>query len=70
MYGLLSSSLRKPLAASIDGTPKRKVLVVSSLVAFASAYKDFRWSHAKGHVPGTLFLAVLSLILALIVVMI
>lgn len=35
-----------------------------------TAYKDFRWSHAKGHVPGTLFLAVLSLILALIVVMI
>ncbi|MBN2229068.1 MAG: nitroreductase [Candidatus Thorarchaeota archaeon] len=33
-----------------------------------TAYKDFRWSHAKGHIPGTLFLAALSLLSAFIVV--
>ena len=31
-------------------------------------YKDFRFSHAKGHVWGTFFMAVLSLLLALIII--
>lgn len=33
-----------------------------------TAYKRFRWIHAKGHIPGTIFLAILSLICAFIVV--
>lgn len=32
-------------------------------------YKDFRLSHAKGHIWGTLLMAVLSLILALVIVL-
>ena len=33
-----------------------------------TAYKRFRWSHAKGHIPGTIFLAILSLLTAALVV--
>jgi len=32
-------------------------------------YKDFRISHAKGHIWGTLFIAVLSLLVAFIVIL-
>lgn len=35
-----------------------------------TAYKDFRKSHVKGHVYGTAFLAILSLVIALMVVII
>jgi hypothetical protein len=33
-----------------------------------TAYKSFRWSHAKGHILGTVFLAALSLLTAVLVV--